>query len=120
MRRCAVCEGFLENSCFSDSEHICKTCISRIQRLSDVDFAVPQTPTVKNGYIQLVIAIKAQAEIDEVHGYSSVRDRDYGGPMAAWKHNWVESEPWSIVWSELEDLGKEYPMHIGGSNADED
>lgn len=98
MKRCVTCEGLLEDSQFSGDSPICKTCVTRLNMRYDVEYTPPERKTRKEATINLVLAIQAQAEKDEDVGIVTADDKLLGGPMAAWKHNWVDSEPWRRIW----------------------
>jgi hypothetical protein len=48
--------------------------------------------------VNLILAVKNQAEHDEAGGKLTSEDKLLGGPMASWRKNWVESSPWDQLW----------------------
>lgn len=98
MRRCRTCEGLLEDDQFMGDSPICRTCVERLRTEYDVEYAPPERRTPKEAITNLIVAIKEQAERDEDLGNVLPEDGLYGGPMAAWRYNWIESEPWRKLW----------------------
>ena len=85
MRRCVTCEGLLEDSLFPNDGPVCKSCVIRLQKVFNVEYAPPERKTVKEAYTSLVIAIRDQAERD--------------GELDDWEEYWLETEEWARVWA---------------------
>ncbi len=103
MRRCITCEGLLPDSHFSRNSPICKTCVNRLHNEYHVEYSPPERRTAKEGATNLIIAIKERAQLDEDAGIVTKEDAQYGSPMAAWRYNWVDSEPWCKLWNMMLD-----------------
>ncbi len=98
MRRCITCEGILEDHQFSGDSPICRMCVTRLNEEYNVEFSPPQRQTRKEAMVNLILAIKSQAEHDEdIHKWTT-DDNKIGGPMAAWRLHWVEPPPWEQLW----------------------
>lgn len=101
MKRCVICEGLLNDSEFKKDSPICIVCVTRLHTEYDLVYSPPERKTKKEALVNLILAIKEQAEYDERKGYASKHDKRLGGPVAAWKHNWLDSPPWSSIWEIL-------------------
>ena len=101
MKTCIACEGILPDSQFGNSSPICKTCVARLNSEYHVEYSPENRQTIKESMVQLLLAIKEQAERDEITGTVSKSDLKYGGPVGAWRHHWVDSEPWKTLWDIL-------------------
>lgn len=99
MKRCIICEGLLKDSEFAEDSPVCRLCVTRLYTEYDIEFSPPERKTPKEALVNLVLAIKSQAEKDEEIGYSTKYDKKLGGPLASWKHNWLESSPWKQLWA---------------------
>lgn len=110
MRRCLTCEGLLEDSEFSSNSPICKTCVGKLRSEYHVEYAPPERQTPKSAIVNLILAVRAQAEADEAKGAVLKADAHYGGPMKAWYHNWVEAYPWKRIWSIMSETESHRPI----------
>ena len=110
MKRCIICEGLLKDSEFMKDSPVCHLCVHRLHTEYNIDFSPPERKTPKEALVNLILAVKDQAEKDERTGYITKYDKKLGGPLASWKHNWVESLPWRQIWALLrfvEDTNRE-------------
>lgn len=98
MRKCITCEGILDESHFSGNSPVCQMCVSRLNGEYEVEYSLPDRQTIKEATVKLILAIKEQAEHDEKKSRWVSEDKKYGGPIAAWRFNWVESMPWRKFW----------------------
>lgn len=88
MKWCCICEGLLENRQFSGVSPVCLTCVSRLSFEDRVEYSLSQFPTRKAAWINLMLAIKQQADYDQMAGVWMEEDKEFGGPFAAWLANW--------------------------------
>lgn len=104
MRRCLTCEGLLPDSDFLRDSPICKTCVEKLRDSYKVEYAPPERTTSKEAAVQMIVAVMEQAQHDEESGTWSAVDREYGGPVAAWRAYWVDDPSWNRIWSLLLDI----------------
>jgi reverse gyrase len=87
LRRCPVCEGFLEETRFQNGSPICRICKTRL-REEEINYGLSERYTIRQAYTNLIIAIREQAEED--------------GELDEWQEFWLHGEPWSHVWELLQ------------------
>ena len=104
MRHCIICEGLLPIHSFTEDSIVCKSCVTRQYTEHEIDYSTPARKTPKEAMVNLILAIKEQAERDEVRGFASKEDKVFGGPLASWERNWVQASPWCRIWRILKDL----------------
>ena len=112
MRQCSVCEGILDDSHFEENSLVCRICSTRLNDIYKIEYSPATQHSVVESYIRLFIAIKNKAEQDEYRGYFLPLDTQFGGPLNAWRHNWIESKPWVTLWNVfLEESFEKEQMH---------
>ena len=94
MQRCPVCEGLLEESSFGNGDSICRICCSRLKEENDVEYEDAGQKTIRQGYTDLMLAIKKQAYID-------AKNIKYPYAVQEWEEFWLKSEPWPRIWNLL-------------------
>ena len=112
MRTCPICEGLLEESLFQDSDLICRICRTRLKQEADVDYAESEQKTIRQAYIDLLLAIHKQACFD------CEKEPD---ALNEWKDYWLKSVEWFHVWELLkiamvqgDSIHGALISHIGG------
>lgn len=103
MRRCLTCEGLLSEKDFSRGSPICKVCVEKLREVYAVEYSPPERTTVKEASVRLILAIMGQAKHDEESGEWSDIDRRLGGPLASWRHYWVDDPAWNRIWEIMLD-----------------
>lgn len=98
MKKCIICEGYLDEIQFSGNSPVCQMCVTRLNEEYNVEYSNPNRQTQKEAIVKLILAVKEQAEHDEKRNKWTSEDKKYGGPIAAWRFHWVESMPWRQLW----------------------
>lgn len=112
MRICLICEGLLEESLFQDNSLICRICRTRLKQEEEVNYAEPGQKTIRQAYIDLLLAIHRQARFD------CEKEPD---ALDEWKDYWLKSVEWFHVWELLkismvqgDSIHGALLSHIGG------
>lgn len=93
MRRCITCEGLLEDSQFAGSSPICRVCVSKLKKEYHVEYSPPERKSVREAYVELLIAIRARAVED--------------GKLEEWEDYWLRSDRWRRFWGLLQDAAEQ-------------
>ena len=98
LRRCPDCEGLLPRAAFVERSGLCRSCAKRRREIDTVPYATYAGVTRQHAMVNLIAAIREQAETDERNGIVLEQDAPFGGPLSAWRRNWVEDSQWARFW----------------------
>lgn len=82
---CVMCNTERSAAAFLPGNPICNTCYSRMDGdYESAEFSLPEQVTINQAYVNLILAIRKQAEDD--------------GEIEDWEEYWLHDSDWQHIW----------------------